>query len=176
MTRIKAATNPFVFLSPELSEGCNTSDLAFHRLAHGSQLRLFMLEIETRSFLLVGLGSTPDVSPGITFDLAGTGRQAISALRVAHFDLLLAGERIGDMSVWDLIRRVRALWPKQRWVYVGESVSAADEIMARCLGATMVLQQMPDSARLFDLAASLLERRGARITENEVRPAAVESV
>lgn len=88
-----------------------------------------------------------------SFFHADSGKKALELLRMLRFDLLVTGDRLPDMPVGHLIRRVRAAWPWQKWAMVGARISTQDEIVARTLGAVAVFDAPPDWEALGSLAA-----------------------
>ncbi len=83
---------------------------------------------------------------------AQSGREALKVMRMKQIDLLLAGLHLSDMSVWELIGKVRMLWPWQKWVLIADDLTEQDECVARRLGATGIfgtrLREMPEFFRL----------------------------
>jgi hypothetical protein len=88
-----------------------------------------------------------------SFFHADSGKKALELLRMLRFDLLVTGNRLPDMPISQLIRRVRVAWPWQKWAMVGSMISAHDEIAARTLGALAVFDAPPDWDALVSLAA-----------------------
>ena len=89
-------------------------------------------------------------------------RRAIELLRMLRFDLLLVG--LGDSAAqpWNFLRQVRACWPSQKWLLAGAGgLSDDDEVTARTLGATQILQDQIDWDSIRNLAATLRQRREA---------------
>ncbi|WP_428940654.1 hypothetical protein [Fontivita pretiosa] len=112
------------------------------------------------SLLAVCIPGLVHDSPLIELTMAPTARQALLHLRQMSCDLLLTGNQLPDMNVWTLVSRLRASWPQLRWALVCTgALSPQEEIRARCLGATMLFDTVPDGARLHELARSLLARR-----------------
>lgn len=111
------------------------------------------------SLLAVGLPDTPTATQQYDLRVADSGRQALAMLRLMYFDLLLVGDQVPDMSVWSLIRTIRMCWPQQRWALVASHITPREEIVARSLGALMVIESVPNCSRLHELAASLLGRQ-----------------
>ncbi len=85
-------------------------------------------------------------------------REATAITRLMSFDLLLVGLANPTLDVWTLVRRVLAAWPRQRWVLIDRQVTAEQEIVARSLGALLVLHELPSEAWLEDIVASLRRR------------------
>ena len=88
-----------------------------------------------------------------SFFHADSGKKALELMRMLRFDLLVTGDRLPDMPVGHLIRRVRAAWPWQKWAMVGASITTQDEIVARTLGALAVFDAPPDWESIGSLAA-----------------------
>src|SRR5688572_17005400 len=102
-----------------------------------------MSSLEQLSLLAVGLAEWPAGSETVDVRVAGTARETLAIMRLANVDLLLAGTRIPDMSIWAMIRRVRASRPGQRWAMVGADVTVTDEIQARSLGVVAMFDATP---------------------------------
>ena len=127
-----------------------------------ANLRLDAVRPTELPLLAVGLPGLPARQPGLDITAASTGAEALALLRLISFDLLLAGQEIPDMTVWALIRVVRARWPQQRWALLGRGLTARQEIQARSLGAVMVINGAPDCECLHSRANLLLGRPGRR--------------
>ena len=109
------------------------------------------------SLLAVCVPGFPGDTPLVDVKTARSGQEALRLIRGSECDLLLAGDRLPDMSVWTLAARVRAGRPGQRWALVRTTLTVddSDEIQARSLGALLVFDRVPDGARLHELARSL---------------------
>ena len=118
-----------------------------------------MSDVDQLSLLAVGVSGLVESSPEIDVRYAVSAQETIAILRLMSFDLLLAGKKIPDCTVWSLIKRVRAGWPGQRWALVAEEPTPQEEIQARTLGALMVLHSLPDRVRLFGLASAVWRPR-----------------
>jgi len=116
---------------------------------------------ELLTLLTVGLPEPLAPASHIDATEAATGRQAIAALRMMRFDLLLVGHQMSDMDVWSLMGRVRMGWPSQPWALVSERDGAAEEVRARALGALCVFNRTPESDELTLLSDALRARRVA---------------
>jgi len=88
------------------------------------------------------------------FHWVGTGREALEMLRVLKTDLLLTSLDLPDLTTWELISRVRALWPEQRWVLVCGRLTDDEEIQARALGVLRIFHTTPEVRELTDLAVA----------------------
>ena len=93
-----------------------------------------------------------------SFFHADSGKKALELLRVLRFDLLVTGDHLPDMSVSQLVRRVRTAWPWQKWALVGSQITVEDEITARTLGAMAVLDAPPDWQMLAEMADAICSR------------------
>ncbi len=113
----------------------------------------------TRSVLAVGIPKLPASTPNLEICIAPSAREAFAMLRLLHFDLLLAGREVYDHQVWWLIERVLLAWPQKRWVFVACDVTFEEEIRARSLGSSLILNTVPDSTGLYEIVQSLLGRR-----------------
>lgn len=116
------------------------------------------------SMLAVGMpdriGATS--APRERIEFAMTAHETIQRLRLMRYDLLLTGTAVPDMPWGNMIRRVRALWPSQRWALLAPQLEISDEVAARALGAVAILQQWPDSDvlnGLLDAAHQASHRR-----------------
>lgn len=114
--------------------------------------------LEQTSLLVVGIPPEMRVPrecrDGIA--LAMTAHETISRLRMMSCDLLLTGTAVPDMPWSNMIRRVRTLWPQQRWAMLAPQLAINDEVTARALGAISILQQWPDADVLRELTARRL--------------------
>lgn len=91
-----------------------------------------------------------------TFLQAQSGREALHIMRMLQIDLLLVGLYLPDMSVWDLIKKVRTLWPGQIWIMVMDNLTEQDERLARMMGASGFFHtQQLDIPELFRLAGRI---------------------
>ncbi len=95
---------------------------------------------------------------GLNFCAVRSGRRAIDMLRMLSFDLVLAGMRIPDIGTWDLVRRLRAGWPWQKWALVSNAISEQQEITARMFGSLRIYDVMPSSDELIQLTTALREK------------------
>lgn len=93
---------------------------------------------------------------------ASTSREAFATLRLVCFDLVVVGLEDPRLEVWELMRRMLAAWPRQRWVLASPRVTIEDEVRARSLGALLVLGKIPDEVWFADFIASLRERTAGR--------------
>lgn len=84
-------------------------------------------------------------------EFAMTAHETIQRLRLMRYDLLLTGTVVPDMPWGNMIRRVRSLWPSQRWALLAPQLAISDEVAARSLGAVAILQQWPDADVLHGL-------------------------
>lgn len=120
------------------------------------------------TLLTVGLPHTMHASDTIDPLVTDSGRDAIAALRMLRFDLLLAGHGITDMSVWSLMERVRTGWPRQHWALVSEHLDA-DEVRARSLGALCVFAEAPSLEELETFADALQTRPVAAVRHDNAK-------
>jgi hypothetical protein len=56
------------------------------------------------------------------------------------------------------MHRVLTAWPQQRWMLASSQVTQEEEILARSLGASVVLDGTPDELWLANFASSLRRR------------------
>jgi hypothetical protein len=93
---------------------------------------------------------------------ASSIRETMATLRLVDMDLLLIGLDEAGLNVWELMRRVLAAWPQQRWILASRKITAKEEILGRSLGALMVLDAPPEECWLGELMASLRTRDRSR--------------
>jgi hypothetical protein len=67
----------------------------------------------------------------------------LSAVRLMQFDLLLTSSTIAGLAVWPLAQKVRRVRPKLRWWLVARGLSDDQEVLARTLGVTRILESAP---------------------------------
>ena len=100
---------------------------------------------------------------------------AMSVMRAMKFDLLAVGEQIGSESPWKFVQQMRSSWPRQKWVYLADVVTAEDEIKARSLGAVAVLEGVDAWHHTMELANKVRTSRphavvtGLRLRTSEAR-------
>jgi DNA-binding response OmpR family regulator len=109
--------------------------------------------------LVVGVATAPRPSSVLDVYTASSVREALSTIRLISFDLVLAGLDDPTLDVWTLLQRVSSAWPQQKWILASSQVTPEEEILARSLGALMILHAIPDGEWLAECAASL-RRRG----------------
>ena len=114
---------------------------------------------QNHSVLAVGLPTLPAATSELEIHVAPSAREAFAMLRLLHFDLLLAGRETHDESVWWLIQRVLLAWPQQRWALVARDMTFEEEIRARSLGSSLIMDRVPDGVALHEIIRSLLGRR-----------------
>jgi DNA-binding response OmpR family regulator len=103
------------------------------------------------------------VESDASFFHAESGAKALELMRVLRFDLLVTGDSLPDMTVNQLVRRVRAAWPWQKWALVANDISPQDEIAARSLGAMAVFDAPTDWRMLAELAESIRARAASAV-------------
>lgn len=89
---------------------------------------------------------------------ATTGRQALNTLRFWQMDLMLTSLKIPDMTMWELIGKIRNAWPDQKWALVCEDLTKREEVHARTLGVSRIFCETIDFADVCKLAVSLRRR------------------
>ena len=122
------------------------------------------------SVLLIG-----DVPPGfqhpqVDLMTAETGGRAIELLRMLKFDLVVIGQKLADMPVWNLVQRMRMAMPNQKWAFVGRGIGTREEVMARSLGVVGVFDADADWSELLHVAAQIHQRMSR--PDRQVMPAA----
>jgi len=117
------------------------------------------MTLQTKPNLLaIGVAGLPTHSPVIDLYIASTLREAIATIRLVCFDLVLVGLDDPKLDVWELMHRVLAAWPHQRWIMAAREITNEEEVQARSMGALMVLSDVPNEYWLVDFAASLRRR------------------
>jgi DNA-binding response OmpR family regulator len=111
--------------------------------------------LEKPTLLAIGVAGLRLPSATLDVYTASSIREAMATIRLFDFDLLLVGLDAPNLNVWELMRRVLAAWPQQRWLLTSENITAKEEILGRSLGALMVLDKCPDDYWLGDFVASL---------------------
>ncbi|HEX6960939.1 MAG TPA: hypothetical protein VF175_03675 [Lacipirellula sp.] len=105
--------------------------------------------------LMVGVATAPRPSSAVDIYVARSMREALATIRLVSFDLIVAGLDDPAIDVWTLMDRVAAAWPQQRWVLASPEITAEEEILARSLGAVMVLSAVPAGDWIDRFVASL---------------------
>ena len=96
---------------------------------------------------------------------ADTGGRAIELLRMLKFDLVVIGQQLADMPVWNLVQRMRMAMPGQKWAFVGREIPPREEVMARSLGVVGVFDADADWSELLHVATRIHQRTGALIRQ-----------
>jgi hypothetical protein len=112
--------------------------------------------------LVVGVATAPRPSSEFDIYVARSQREALATIRLVSFDLIVAGLDDPTIDVWTLMQRVSSAWPQQRWVLASPAITAEEEILARSLGAVMVLSAVPDVEWIAECVASLRRDGGTR--------------
>lgn len=110
------------------------------------------------TLLAIGIDGLPKSSSAIDVYTASTVREAVSTMRLIGFDLVVVGLDDPDLDVWEAMHRVLTAWPQQRWMLASNQVTQEEEILARSLGAAVVLDEAPDELWLVNFASSLRRR------------------
>ncbi|MEX0936908.1 MAG: hypothetical protein WDZ59_03535 [Pirellulales bacterium] len=100
---------------------------------------------------------------------ASTIREAVATIRLLRFDLLVVGLDDVSLDAWELVHRVRTRWPYQRWIMASSKLGVNEEIQARCMGALLVLHEVPSEDWFVEFTASLRRRelsRRVRVSES----------
>jgi DNA-binding response OmpR family regulator len=120
------------------------------------------------------IGQVPSALEHGQVDLmtADTGGRAIELLRMLKFDLVVIGQQLADMPVWNLVQRIRLAMPGQKWAFVGKEIGPREEVLARSLGVIGVFDSEADWSELLHVAAQIHRRTGAanrgRIMQSKV--------
>jgi hypothetical protein len=109
------------------------------------------------------IGQVPSALENGQVDLmtAETGGRAIELLRMLKFDLVVIGQQLADMPVWNLVQRMRMTMPGQKWAFVGREIGSREEIMARSLGVVGVFDADADWSELLHVATRIHQRVSA---------------
>jgi len=108
----------------------------------------------------------------LNYHAVQNGRRAIDMLRMVSFDMVLIGTRIPDLSVWELLRHLKAAFPNQKWALVGGPISEQQEIKARMFGCTTLFDTTPSSGELLQLTARIREQAVTKVLSGKFdRPA-----
>lgn len=110
------------------------------------------------TLLAIGIDGLPKSSAAIDVYAASTVREAVSTMRLIGFDLVVVGLDDPHLDVWEAMHRVLTAWPQQRWMLASGQVTQEEEILARTLGAAVVLDAVPDESWLVEFATSLRRR------------------
>ena len=129
-----------------------------------------MHPVSPPTLLVVGVAGLRHPTNALDIYTANSIREAVSTIRLVAFDLLVVGFENPQLDVWDMMRRVQAAWPRQRWMLLSERVTTDEEVMARSLGAIMILHELPNDQWLTDFVRSLRRRRSV---EPNLIPAAL---
>jgi DNA-binding response OmpR family regulator len=112
------------------------------------------------SVLLIGQMQPSSVNAQVDLITADTGGRAIELLRMLKFDLIVIGQKLTDMPVWNLVQRIRMTMPGQKWAFVGRDIDQREEVMARSLGVVGVFDAESDWNELL-LVADRIHRRAS---------------
>lgn len=114
-----------------------------------------MLATVQPTLLTIGIDGLSSPSAVIDVYAASTIREAMSTMRLIGFDLVVVGLDRPEIDVWEIMHRVLTAWPQQRWLVAADSLTQEEEILARSLGAALVLDSVPDETWLAEFASSL---------------------
>jgi hypothetical protein len=78
---------------------------------------------------------------------------ALAAVRIMQFDLLLTTTGVAGAAVWPLAEKIRRVRPKLHWWLVATRCHKDEEVLARTLGVTRILDTVP-TAELIRSALS----------------------
>jgi DNA-binding NarL/FixJ family response regulator len=110
------------------------------------------------ALLAIGIEGLPKRSSAIDVYAASSLREIVSTMRLISFDLVVVGLDDPHLDVWEAMHRVLAAWPHQRWMLASSQVTQEEEILARSLGAAVVLDSVPDECWFVEFASSLRRR------------------
>jgi hypothetical protein len=74
---------------------------------------------------------------------------------MTHYEFILVGMGLNDMSTWDFLRHIKTMWPQQKWALVGSQISEQQEITARMFGATMIFDSTPTANELLNVTSRI---------------------
>jgi DNA-binding response OmpR family regulator len=92
-----------------------------------------------------------------------TADGAVEMLRVMKFDLVAIGDDVPDATPWQLAKKVRSIWPWQKWAFAAREMDHEDEIMARSLGAVAVFEGPESWGEMFEVAHRIRRRNPAAV-------------
>jgi DNA-binding response OmpR family regulator len=104
-----------------------------------------------------GFQSAPQVSH------VDTAEKAVELLRVLKFDLVAIGSDVPDATPWQLARKVRTVWPWQKWAFVAHEMDHEDEVLARSNGAVAIFEGPNAWGEMVDVAAKIRRKNPAAI-------------
>lgn len=110
------------------------------------------------SVLVIGGFPSSMEHPQVDLVTADTGVRAIELLRMLKFDLVVIGQQLADMPVWNLVKRIRMTLPRQKWAFVGRDIGQREEVMARSMGVVGVFDADADWSELLHVAARIHRR------------------
>lgn len=140
-----------------------------------------MPDQDQASILAVGLGQgfSTVVPPEYAENCASadSARAAIELLRMLRFDLVVTADQLPDMPVWQFVKRMRAVWPWQKWALASSSLNPRDEIVARTLGVMCILETPIDWHAVVEMGNSIHQRaaRSVAVNPSVTIPAAARS-
>lgn len=102
--------------------------------------------------------SAPKEEELISVGHAETAHRALELMQLLHYDLVVVSAAVSDMTVWNLVQRMRVLAPWQKWLLVGPSISTEAEIAARALGAIAVIDEPGDWRELTQMAQAVARK------------------
>jgi len=114
------------------------------------------------SILLVGTGHRSSWDNSLVFFTAKSRKEALATIRLANLDLIVIGLDEPHLDVWRMMHEVLNMWPHLRWILASERSTTEEEVLARSLGALLVLQGLPDDSWLMEFATSLSNRGVAK--------------
>ena len=110
------------------------------------------------TLLAIGIDGLPKSSSAIDVYTASTVREVMSTMRLIGFDLVVVGLDDPHLDVWETMHRMLTAWPQQRWILASSQATQEEEILARTLGAALVLDCVPDELWFVEFATSLRRR------------------
>jgi hypothetical protein len=117
-----------------------------------------MYEPTKTTLLAIGIAELWPGKRCFSIYTASSLHETVATMRLICVDLLVVGLEDPELDVWELMDRVLTVWPQQRWLLASHRITEDDEVLARSLGALLVLNELPTESWLMDFVASLKRR------------------
>jgi len=153
---------------------CLESDATDETLAESLENIKSFLEREVKNILVVEDDQTQrtailDVIADNDVEVveAGSGDEALGALRATHFDCIVVDLGLPDMSGFDLIERLKkelGLYDVPVIVYTARELSAKEETRLRKLAETIIVKDARSPERLLAETALFLHRASEKMS------------
>ncbi len=119
--------------------------------------RTRVLVVEDRPSVLKLISTVLEVAHEVTS--APDGAAALALLASRQFDVVLTDVRMPGASGFDVLRAVRARWPRTRVVMITAYANVADAVAAMRLGAHDYLAKPLDASEIALVVARAVEER-----------------